>query len=272
MQATGASTKTVNENVILKNYEKKVKEEVRLINENLFEMLKLLKIDDSSKSHDDLGLNKNSQAEIDSFEIEIRTSNLVKSTESLSKIVSDLKDLTILNDFKSINSQITNHLDFPWQYNFPPFFTLQPNEDTKRKQLDAWCDLVLNYCKFKRIYQLDLNEAQNTELFSNKKLDRKCSLELISVILDQLVKANRAEWVMSGEGKNVKKTTKCFIYWFSLDEWAKLLYEYVNKNSLQNTVCTIYELIDGDEVRKEPFYKLDRQIFFKNSEPGVKFF
>lgn len=48
MQASGTS-KTVNENVILKNNEKKVKEEVRLINENLFEMLKLLKIDDASK-------------------------------------------------------------------------------------------------------------------------------------------------------------------------------------------------------------------------------
>lgn len=46
---TSASSKVINENVILKNYEKKVKEEVRLINENLFEMLKLLKIDDSSK-------------------------------------------------------------------------------------------------------------------------------------------------------------------------------------------------------------------------------
>ncbi|RNA30361.1 mediator of RNA polymerase II transcription subunit 22 isoform X2 [Brachionus plicatilis] len=109
---TSASSKVINENVILKNYEKKVKEEVRLINENLFEMLKLLKIDDSSKIYDDLGLNKGSQAEIDSFEIEIRSSNLVKSTESLSKIVSDLKDLTILNDFKSINSQITSHCQF----------------------------------------------------------------------------------------------------------------------------------------------------------------
>lgn len=59
-----------------------------------------------------MGLNKGSQAEIDSFEIEIRSSNLVKSTESLSKIVSDLKDLTILNDFKSINSQITSHCQF----------------------------------------------------------------------------------------------------------------------------------------------------------------
>lgn len=45
---------------------------------------------------------------MDSFEIQIRTSNIVKSAESLSKTISDLKDLTILNDFKSLNAQITN--------------------------------------------------------------------------------------------------------------------------------------------------------------------
>ena len=49
-----------------------------------------------------------SQADMDSFEIQIRTSNIIKSAESLSKIISDLKDLTILNDFKSLNAQITN--------------------------------------------------------------------------------------------------------------------------------------------------------------------
>ena len=53
-----------------------------------------------------------SQSDIDSFEIQIRTCNIVKSMESLTKIVSDLKDLTILNDFKSINGQITNQCMF----------------------------------------------------------------------------------------------------------------------------------------------------------------
>ncbi len=53
-------------------------------------------------------MSKTSQSDIDCFEVEIRTTNIVKSTESLNKIVSDLKDLTILNDFKSINAQLTN--------------------------------------------------------------------------------------------------------------------------------------------------------------------
>lgn len=52
------------------------------------------------------------QAQIDQFEIQIRTANIVKSTESLSRVVSELKDLTILNDFKSINLQIMNQCMF----------------------------------------------------------------------------------------------------------------------------------------------------------------
>ncbi|RNA30360.1 vacuolar -sorting-associated 25 [Brachionus plicatilis] len=181
-------------------------------------------------------------------------------------------------------------MEFPWQYNFPPFFTLQPNEDTKRKQLDAWSDLVLAYCKFNRIFQFDVNEMQTSELFSNKKIDRKCSLDLICVIIDELVGRNKAEWQMHGIGKNSRRNNKCFIYWNALDEWARIIYDYVVKNGLQNTVCTIYELIDSEEVKKEPFYRLDRQIFLKSikilensrkaelihlddeNEPGIKFF
>lgn len=61
---------------------------------------------------EEFGLNRMSQSSIDSFEIQIRVANILKSTESLGKIVSDLKDMTILNDFKSINQQITNQCNF----------------------------------------------------------------------------------------------------------------------------------------------------------------
>jgi len=40
------SNKQTSENLTLKTYEKKVKEDIRLIHENLHEMLKLVKIED----------------------------------------------------------------------------------------------------------------------------------------------------------------------------------------------------------------------------------
>ena len=45
-QAQSSGAKAPNENLILKTCEKKVKEDVRLIHENLYEMLKLLKMED----------------------------------------------------------------------------------------------------------------------------------------------------------------------------------------------------------------------------------
>lgn len=60
---------------------------------------------------------------------------------------------------------------WPWQYNFPPFFTIQPNSDTKHKQVDAWCELVLNYHKEMKSYVFDINEAYGTPLFNNEKIN-----------------------------------------------------------------------------------------------------
>lgn len=45
-QASQNVSKSQNENVILKTYEKKVKEDIRLLHDNLYEMLKLLKMED----------------------------------------------------------------------------------------------------------------------------------------------------------------------------------------------------------------------------------
>ena len=168
--------------------------------------------------------------------------------------------------------------DWPWQYSFPPFFTLQINEDTKRKQLEAWCDLVLAYCQRKRIFQLDLVQAQSNELFNNRKIDRKCPLDLQVAIVEHLVKQNRAEWLPDGDSSSSSpvssphkkrdqqqqqppKRTKCLVFWLTLDEWAAQISQYVNKRFLQNTVCTFYELLEADEARPEKFYQADTRVF-----------
>jgi ESCRT-II complex subunit VPS25 len=170
-------------------------------------------------------------------------------------------------------------MEFPWQYNFPPFFTIQPNEDTRKKQIDAWCDLVLAYCKQKRIYQLDIADSLTSELFSNKKIDRKCSPELATLIIEELVKRNRAEWIpskadssssLSSRKSNQQaaaaassNSRKCFVYWNSLSEWANLIYKYVCDNAMQNTVCTFYELTESSDCQSEEFFRIDSSVLLK---------
>lgn len=154
--------------------------------------------------------------------------------------------------------------DIPWQYDFPPFFTLQPNENTRLKQLQSWCELVLNYCKHNRIFRLNIIDYQSSELFQNKKIDRKLSIEFIQQIIEELKKSCRAEWVIETPSKKQQiQTNNCIILWNTLDEWAKLIYDEVNNRGLQNTVCTYYELIESDEYSKSVIFKLDTLIMRK---------
>ena len=62
---------------------------------------------------------------------------------------------------------------WPWQYEFPPFFTLQTNLDTRNKQMDAWCDLTLAYYRHIKAFTMDVNESQSSPLFNNSKANRK---------------------------------------------------------------------------------------------------
>lgn len=49
---------------------------------------------------------------------------------------------------------------------------LQPNVDTRQKQLTAWCSLVLSYCRLNKLYTMTVAEAQEGPLFNNRKLQR----------------------------------------------------------------------------------------------------
>jgi hypothetical protein len=49
-------------------------------------------------------------------------------------------------------------MEWPWQYSFPPFFTLQPHAPTREKQLEAWKHLVLSYCQVISLYSTSNGE------------------------------------------------------------------------------------------------------------------
>ncbi|CAK7209971.1 hypothetical protein SCUCBS95973_000627 [Sporothrix curviconia] len=55
---------------------------------------------------------------------------------------------------------------FPHYYNYPPMFTLQPNLNTRRAQLDKWSSLVLAYCRHYRIFRLVVAQAAGGEASS----------------------------------------------------------------------------------------------------------
>lgn len=145
---------------------------------------------------------------------------------------------------------------FPWEYEFPPFFTIQPNLETKKLQLEAWRSLILDYCQHNGIHQLNLREWLGKPPFYNETIDRRLSLDSMKVVVNSLVAKRFAEWLD-------KDHETCLIYSRPPEQWAQIMQDYVKEKSLHNMILTFYELLEGDETKGREFHQLDEIIFLK---------
>lgn len=180
--------------------------------------------------------------------------------------------------------------EWPWHYSFPPFFTLQPNEETRRKQLDAWCQLVLAHQKFLKKTSLDLKESADNDLFYNRQLKRRLNAEGILVVMEELRRRGNLEWI-SGGSRNCGPSSLigvARIIWRSTEEWANLVYQWARDTGHINSVCTLFELTDGEDTEDQAFHGLDKpvlmaalryleqhsqaEIIMFDGNEGVKFF
>eukprot|EP00794_Sanderia_malayensis_P015648 gene15648-17227_t len=96
--------KKTSSNPLLKSYTRRLKEDVRMMLDNFVAMLKLVKIEEESQ------VARLSQSVQMQYEIDVRASNIVIAGESLMKLVSDMKEFLILNDFTSVNTSISQSL------------------------------------------------------------------------------------------------------------------------------------------------------------------
>lgn len=44
------------------------------------------------------------------------------------------------------------------------------------------------------------------------------------------------------------------VYWHSLDEWGNMVYSWASNNGMNNSVCTLFELREGDNTADEGLY------------------
>lgn len=152
---------------------------------------------------------------------------------------------------------------FPPTYNFPPFFTPQPNTTTRQSQLEKWSSLIQSWCRHHRQYRLSLIEAVETPLFHNTALRKRLDLRDAREVVDWMTKSEeeggggrRAEWIsdaggasssvslVNGAGQGPK--TVAWIWWRRPEEWADVLVEWVESTGQRGSVLTVYELIHGE--------------------------
>ncbi|KTW32790.1 ESCRT-II subunit protein VPS25 [Pneumocystis jirovecii RU7] len=154
---------------------------------------------------------------------------------------------------------------FPPLYEFPPFFTRQPNAETWKSQQSHWVSLILAYCRHKRIFRLYVSqELLETELFFNNKIKRCVKMDMLKEILDFMENKHNGEWL-----DNNKKDI-FFVYWRTLDEWADIMIHWIEKTGQRNTILTYYELIEGRALVNTELYKIDPIIFKKIIQVLVK--
>ncbi|KAI9018511.1 hypothetical protein CLU79DRAFT_866163 [Phycomyces nitens] len=141
--------------------------------------------------------------------------------------------------------------EFPSIHEFPPFYTRQPTEATWESQVGQWSQVILNYCRHHRIFKLDLQKATSpgsSDLFENTKIKRT------------------AEWEQGPKGPK----DQAYIFWRRPEEWAGLVWDWVNANGLNNTVVTLYEITEGDLSEGQEFYGIDNQVLIMAIKVLVK--
>ncbi|KAL6072153.1 Vacuolar protein-sorting-associated protein 25 [Balamuthia mandrillaris] len=160
------------------------------------------------------------------------------------------------NASSSSSSSSSSSFSFPWFHESPPFYTLQPVLNTRKKQLELWANLVLDYCQHFRIYELGVADAAQHPLFCNTRINRRLNGEALVHVFEHLVQLGNAEWAD-------KERTKLAIFWRTPMQWADQIYKWVNENGLTGTVMTVYELREGPAAKDQEFSGLDQGVLVK---------
>ncbi|VEU20500.1 DEKNAAC101299 [Brettanomyces naardenensis] len=183
----------------------------------------------------------------------------------------------------------TSKFELPAIYNFPPFFTRQPNLQTYETQLDHWRKLILDYCKFYKIWALSLNglplatgdsitngdgdgdegdaddddaddddedfEISKNSLFQNNKINRSLKNDFVLEIYKKMIDNGESGWI---NDKNHKLGV--LIYWHSLEEWANIIMDWIVNTGQEGAVLTLYELRKGELSESQEFSGMNLQL------------
>lgn len=57
-----------------------------------------------------------------------------------------------------------------------------------------------------------------------------------------------------------KKQQEWQVYWHTLEEYGNMIYDYVQETGQTKTVCTLYELSNGDTVEGREFHQIDEDV------------
>lgn len=93
-------------------------------------------------------------------------------------------------------------------------------------------------------------------LFCNKKIDRALSPDAIRTVLDFAFNQGYGFWQDNNK-------TNCTISWKSFATWGDMLFRFADSTGQLGTVFTLYELSEGDEMKKQEFYGVSPSVLLQ---------
>jgi len=178
-----------------------------------------------------------------------------------------------MDDIPTVTADASTASSFtlPSIFDFPPFFTRQPNETTWASQRAIWVTLILDFFRYKRLWRLTLSPdtIDNLGIFTNTILKRKLKLDTLRETVTYMVSQGTAAWLPATGGKNALPTV-ALIYWRTPDEWADSIAEWIETMGQKNSILTSYEISQGDLTTNEVFHGLDSVVLAKALQVLVK--
>ena len=107
-------------------------------------------------------------------------------------------------------------------------------------------DLVIEHSRKTSTSTIDLSVIRRSVLFTNSKIERQASIELVEAVFSQLVQKGNAIW-------KDKSKSKCLLSSQTFSSLAAALYNWAQMSGHINQVCTIFELSQGEEISKKIF-------------------
>eukprot|EP01138_Halocafeteria_seosinensis_P003465 gb/GECG01003541.1/.p1 GENE.gb/GECG01003541.1/~~gb/GECG01003541.1/.p1 ORF type:complete len:187 (+),score=22.36 gb/GECG01003541.1/:1-561(+) len=141
--------------------------------------------------------------------------------------------------------------DYPPMYDFPPFFTIQPSDETRMKQLEQWRKFILHWVQHNAAKEAMLVDVHSFPLFKNDRIHRSLSQEGVEQVVNHLVRSGNGEWD-DPQGK-----TRFRVFIKRPEEWAGIIFDYVCRFDMFRNVYTVYELHSGDISIGAPFSNVD---------------
>ncbi|CAG9466461.1 unnamed protein product [Pedinophyceae sp. YPF-701] len=124
---------------------------------------------------------------------------------------------------------------------FPPFYTIQPVEQTRERQLAVWRDLVVRFCRAARLFVLTTDESDDGPLFQNEAINRKLPASGRVAVLDSLAARGQAHWLD-------KHKRRCAVFFRPLEELADDLEKWARDMGYSGSVVTFDEISSGPET------------------------